>query len=125
MRGCYRPVLVFSPSGADPRLKKQEAWLDGAADDMMDRDMLFVPVLGQVKGYQAPLDAPSAVVPSRETAALRSRFGVGPESFRVVLLGEDGGAKLSSSAPIASDKLNGAIDRMPTRRREMQQPHSN
>ncbi len=45
MRRCYRPLLVFSPSATDARLIKQQSELDEAADDMMDRFVLFVPVL--------------------------------------------------------------------------------
>ena len=125
MRGCYRPLLVFSPAGTDPRLRKQEALLDSAADDMMDRNMLFVPVLDHAQGYRAPLDAAAAELPEREKAALRKRFGVAPGSFRVVLLGEDGGAKLTRGTPVEAERFNRTIDAMPTRKREMQQPHSN
>ena len=125
MRGCYRPLLVFSPSATDPRLARQQASLDQAADDMMDRDVLLLPVLGDAAHYQQPLDAPSAVLPAAELAAARQRFHVARDQFRVILLGEAGGSKLSRSTPVTVDRLNRLIDTMPTRRREMQQPHSN
>ncbi len=130
MHGCYRPVLVFSPAAADPRFRQQKAMLDSAADDVMDRNMLFVPLLpppapGDGAGYVPPLDAPSATLPEEEDAALRKRFRVAGREFRVVLLGEDGGAKLESAQPVPVDRLNSLIDSMPTRQREMKQPHSN
>jgi hypothetical protein len=125
MRGCYRPLLVFAATADDPRLKAQQDALDNDADDMMDRNVLLVPVVESGKGLQLPLDAPYVVLPSTESEAARKRFGVAPGSFEVVLLGEDGGAKLRSGTPVATDRLNGLIDSMPTRRIEMQRPHSN
>jgi hypothetical protein len=56
MRHCYRPLLVFSPSANDPRLRKQGAILDDTADDMMDRFVLLTPVIPNSRGYQTPLD---------------------------------------------------------------------
>ena len=125
MRGCYRPLLVFAPSAADPRLTAQRDALDHAADDMMDRNVLLVPITTPTTSVQAPLDAPYDVLSSAEIAALRRRFGVTAGSFKVLLLGEDGGVKLESEKPVAVDRLNSLIDTMPTRKREMQQPHTN
>ncbi|RRA48848.1 DUF4174 domain-containing protein [Acidipila sp. EB88] len=125
MQGCYRPLLVFSPSATDPRWLQQERLLDHDADDMMDRDVVLLPVLTNARGYKPPLDAPSITLPPQELAMVRKRFGVAASRFVVVLLGEDGSAKLRESKPVSTDTLNGLIDTMPTRRQEMQQPHSN
>ena len=125
MRSCYRPLLVFSPAAGDRRFKEQETTLDQAADDMMDRNMLLVPVLGNAKGYQAPLDAPSAVLTAAERGRLRSRFHVAPDAFEVVLIDEDGDDTLTSRAPVAMSRLNGLIDAMPRRKQEMQRRDSN
>jgi hypothetical protein len=58
-------------------------------------------------------------VPPRETAAqLRARYAQGP-GFTVVLVGKDGGAKLSSARPIDPKRLMDTIDAMPMRQREM------
>ncbi len=124
MRGCYRPLVVFALNGADPGFREQEAVLDAAKQDVADRLIVLVPVLGSDLGYQAPLHAPLAELPEAELAGLRRRFARRPEQFRVVLLGEDGGAKLWSSKPLPIDALNETIDRMPTRRQEMQRSGS-
>lgn len=125
MRTCYRPVLVFSPDGHDARLRKQVATLDSAADDMMDRNELLLPVLASSAGYQAPLDAPHRLLPSTELSKLRQRFHVDAHQFRVLLLGEDGSVKLSSDTPISIDRMNQLVDSMPTRKREMLRRDSN
>ncbi len=125
MRSCYRRLLVFAPSAADPRYKAEEAVLDAAADDMMDREVLLVPILGSSAHYTAPLDAPSAMLTGREQNESRQRFHTSAHAFRVILLGEDGGSKLSSKSEVSMEKLNSLIDSMPTRKQEMQRPHSN
>jgi hypothetical protein len=126
MRGCYRPLLVFAPAPGDGRLAAQRDALDSAADDMMDRNVLLVPILaGSAAGFQAPLDAPYVLLGATEMAAARKRYEMASGGFRVLLLGEDGGVKLRSSEPVPVDRLNSLIDSMPMRRLEMQRPHAN
>ena len=125
MRHCYRPLLVFAPAAADPRLSRQQAWLDQAADDMMDRNVLYLPIIPSPSNFRGPLDAPYALLSEPELTSVRKRFHVPPGAFVVVLLGEDGGAKLRSNGPVPVEKLNSLIDAMPTRKLEMQRPHSN
>ena len=60
-----------------------------------------------------------AVGDGPEAAALRHRLGLPAKTFRVVLVGKDGGAKLASDAPIPPSRLFGTIDAMPMRRQEM------
>lgn len=125
MRSCYRPLLVFAPSSSDPRLAMQRDALDRDADDMMDRNVLLVPVVDGAAHFQTPLDAPFVLLGGGEIAATRKRYGVAPGSFQVLLLGEDGGPKLRSRAPVPVERLNSLIDTMPTRKLEMQRPHAN
>jgi len=125
MRHCYRPLLVFSPTGKDPRLLRQQADLDSAADDMMDRFVLLLPVPARADGYQPPLDTPYEILSGREQAAIRARFQVPEHQFAVYLLGEDGRIKLKSERPVSITRLNNLIDAMPERKIEMQRPHAN
>lgn len=125
MRRCYRPPLVFSPSASDARLAKQQSALDEAADDMMDRIVLFVPVLTKASNYQLPLDTPYAILPQKELAAIRNRFQIPGNQFIVLLLGEDGTIKLRSTIPVTISRLNSLIDSMPDRESEIRRPHAN
>ncbi len=125
MRGCYRPLLVFAPTASDPRLARQRDALDHAADDMMDRNLLLVPIPKAGSSPETPLDAPFVLLGAAEMAAARRRYGVLPASFRVLLLGEDGGVKLTSHTPVAVERLNSLVDSMPTRKLEMRRPHAN
>ena len=67
---------------------------------------------------------PDSGLGAREMAATRRRYHVTSGSFTVVLLGEDGGEKLRSDKPVKAEELDSLIDRMPTRKLEMQQPHA-
>lgn len=125
MRRCYRPMLVFSPTATDARLAAQQSTLDHAADDMMDRFVLFIPVIAKPEKYQPPLDTPYALLSRKELSAIRSRFHVAENQFTVFLLGEDGSIKLQSNEPVGITRLNDLIDAMPERKLEMQRPHAN
>ena len=125
MRHCYRPLLVFSPSASDPRLIRQQSLLDEAADDMMDRFVLLIPVITKSTNYQPPLDTPYALLSQKELAAIRNRFQIAENQFTVLLLGEDGTIKLRSTIPVTISRLNSLIDAMPDRKVEMQRAHAN
>jgi hypothetical protein len=125
MRSCYRPLLVFSPSATDSRLRRQSQILDEDADDMMDRFVMFTPILPTTKGYNAPLDTPYVLLSTQQMQAVRAQFAVPPDTFLVLLLGEDGNEALRSAKPVNSERLNALIDTMPSRKREMLRPHAN
>lgn len=125
MRNCYRPLLVFSPSPGDPRLRRQVALLDQAADDMMDRFVLFTPIIADERRAARPLDAPYTILPAREVAAVRQRYPVPADAFAVLLVDEDGTVRLRSPSPVSADRLNAVIDRTARRQAEMLRPHAN
>jgi len=125
MRNCYRPLLVFSPSATDSRLKRQGQILDQDADDMMDRFVMFTPILPSAKDYDPPLDTPFVIFGAQQTQAVRAQFAVPQDTFLVLLLGEDGNEALRSAKPVNSERLNAIIDTMPSRKREMLRPHAN
>ena len=62
MKDCYRPLLIFSANGDDARLKRQVSLLDGAADDMMDRFVLFAPIVPDGHNVSTPSDSPYTIL---------------------------------------------------------------
>jgi hypothetical protein len=118
MRDCYRPLLVFAPTAKNASFISQQAMLDQYADDMMDRNLLYVPVLAQSGHFQAPLDAPYAMLKPSEMNAIRARFQIGPSEFDVVLVGKDGGEKYRTKKTFSVLKLDEIVDEMPMARRE-------
>jgi Domain of unknown function (DUF4174) len=118
MRDCYRPVLVFAPTARDASFAAQQALLEQYADDMMDRNLLYVPVLAQSAQFQRPLDAPYVELKQSEMNAIRARFGVSPPDFVVVLVGKDGGEKFRTKKPISVLRLDSLVDAMPMGQQE-------
>lgn len=125
MLHCFRPLLVFSPSPKDARLKKQSRILDAAADDMMDRFVMLTPVVPDAKSYVRPLDTPYIVLKADAMRTIRERFHVPRSRFEVLLLDEDGRVRLRSRRPVDITRLNSLIDRWPERRIEMTRRDAN
>jgi hypothetical protein len=113
MRNCYRPVLVFAPSAKNASFRAQQALLEQYADDMMDRNLLYVPVLRQGARWETPLDAPYVFLDQPELQGLRARFHIEPGEFTVILIGKDGGEKFRSAKPVSVLKLDALVDAMP------------
>ena len=125
MRGCYRPLLVFSASPNDPRLRRQISLLDSDADDMMDRFVLYTPISTGGPRLGRPLDAPYTVLASPQMAEIRARFHIPAAQFTVLLLDENGSIMLRSANPVNPGRMNSLIDRTPLRQAEMQRPGAN
>jgi len=97
-----RVLLLFAPDKDDPALVRQRRLVASAGAAMGERDLVLVEVTGAGPGDQA----------------LRRRFGADAGQFRAVLVGKDGGAKLSSAEPLLAERLIEVIDAMPMRRGE-------
>lgn len=97
-----RVLLVFAGNVTDPRLVEQRRIVAQAGSEAEDRDLVVIEVAGEN--------------PSRD-AALRRRFGI-DGGFKAVLVGKDGGAKLSVDEPLPAARWIETIDAMPMRRQE-------
>jgi len=95
-------VLVIAAAADDPRAAAQSRIAEAAGAGMRERDLVVVRAIGE----------------GREAAALRRRFGLPATGFRAVLVGKDGGAKLTAAEPIPAETLFSTIDAMPMRREE-------
>ncbi|MCF4126085.1 DUF4174 domain-containing protein [Methylobacterium sp. SyP6R] len=95
-------VLVIAADAGDPRAAAQGRIAEAAASGMRERDLVVVRAIGEGRG----------------AAALRRRLGLPATGFRAVLVGKDGGAKLTAEEPIPAERLFSTIDAMPMRREE-------
>ncbi|MGH9587891.1 MAG: DUF4174 domain-containing protein [Acidobacteriaceae bacterium] len=125
MLHCFRPLLVFSPSPTDARLKKQSRILNAAADDMMDRFVMLTPVVPEAEEYATPLDTPYMVLKQATMRKIRERFRIPRNRFEVLLLDEDGRVRLRSTRPVDITRLNALIDSWPERKIEMTRRDAN
>ena len=107
-----RPLVVFAGSDSDPALARQRGIVKALRPAFIDRKMVVVYVAGET--VTADLGPP----PQQSAAALRQRYGVAQGQFRALLIGLDGGVKLTSSEPMAGEKLFVTIDAMPMRQDE-------
>lgn len=103
LRWKHRVLLVFAAKLSDPDLLRQRALFQVMGADARERDMKLVEVIGHTD----------------RAVALRKRFHLDHQGFHVLLIGKDGGDKLSSSEPIGSGVLSPLIDSMPMRQEEM------
>lgn len=125
MKNCYRPLLVFSTNGDDARLKHQVSMLDDAADDMMDRFVLFTPIVPDGHQVSTPADAPYTILSADQMKIVRGKFHIPAAEFVVLLLDEDGTIMVRSRAPLDAERLNTMIDKTPLRQTEAHRPHAN
>jgi len=108
-----RPLLLFAPSESDPRLLETMRRMAASRCDFVDRDM----VLGRiVTEGTSTLDG--NVVDPNQAQKLFSDFGIGANTFSVVLIGKDGGEKLRVADVPDLQSIYAVIDGMPMRARE-------
>ncbi|MGF1633096.1 MAG: DUF4174 domain-containing protein [Phycisphaerae bacterium] len=111
-----RPLLVFAPDAADERLQRQYALTQQAGPGLAERDMLVIRVIGQDTAY-----VDGTPLPKTAATQLRTRFGVPPEAFAVLLVGKDGGVKRTEDDVTPMEPIFQQVDGMPMRRQEMRQ----
>lgn len=116
VRWSYRPLLIFTPAGDDPRLSRQTTMLADDSAALAERRMAVYIV--EADRVFTTFGAPA---PEAEARALRRRFRIPDDGFRVVLIGLDGGEKLRREMPITTEELFATIDSMPMRRRELKE----
>lgn len=108
-----RPLLVFAPAAGGASMQRQLSIVRANFGGFRRRDMVVVVVRGNrvsmALGRGQRLNA----------KALRQRYGVSASAFRAILVGKDGGAKISSGTPLNAGRLFQTIDAMPMRRDEM------
>jgi hypothetical protein len=107
-----RPLVVFAAAGSSD-LERQRAIVARDRAGFAERHMVVVYVVDD------SVSADGGVRPGLSGSAIRALYGVKPGQFRAILVGKDGGAKLSSPKPLTSSRLFATIDAMPMRIDEM------
>jgi Domain of unknown function (DUF4174) len=107
-RGRARVLVLSAPDAADAQLKAQRVALGSVRAGAAARDLVVLEAVGT----------------GAEARALRARLALPADRFRAVLVGKDGGAKLTADAPVAPQTLFATIDAMPMRRAEMRERRS-
>lgn len=108
-----RILLIFSSDADSSALLRQRQLLSRSPADVGERDLVIVEIIG---GKASALGQPGLGLDAK---ALQKRYQAEGASFKVVLIGKDGGSKLERDRPIDSTELFRTIDAMPMRQSEM------
>lgn len=112
-RWTNRPLVVFAPSNQSANLVRQKRIINANRSGFSNRDMVVVTVVGD------RVTSRFGGRPRLSADQLRRRYGVARGQFRALVVGKDGGVKLSSGQAISAARLFGLIDSMPMRQQEM------
>lgn len=96
-----RPIVVFADSPNDPNFNQQMEFLRNRVEDLRERDVIVL--------TDTDPDAKSAL-----------RRTLRPRGFALVVVGKDGKVKLRKPFPWDVRELSRSIDKMPLRKREIQ-----
>ena len=99
-----RVLVLSAPDAADAGLSAQRAALGAMRGGLAERDLVVLEAVGDTEAARA----------------LRTQLALPAGEFRAVLIGKDGGVKLTAAAPIPPKTLFATIDAMPMRWGEMQ-----
>jgi len=97
-----RPLIVFTDSPLDPAFIDQMDLLEARMADVIDRDIVII-------------------VDSDPSAKSELRDTFHPNGFAFILLGKDGGVKLRKPFPWDMREISRVIDKMPMRKREIEE----
>ncbi|TXM92266.1 DUF4174 domain-containing protein [Methylobacterium sp. WL30] len=102
-RQASRVLVLSAPDADDRRLAEQRAAVEAARAGFGERDLVVVEAVGE----------------GESAAAIRRQLRLPADAFHAVLVGKDGGVKITASDPIPVLRLFSTIDAMPMRRDEM------
>ena len=111
-----RLLLVFSPSSSDAEFVTFNRQMNETSAGVAERDLVVFRVF-EVEDSRVA-DRPLSAADAEE---LRRRFRVASGRFRVVLIGKDGGVKMTRNGETELQEIFNRIDAMPMRRREMRE----
>ena len=98
----YRTIILFYPKDKIDIASKQLKIFSEDLAGLSERQIKIVRVATNTKDFEK-----------------YSAFKINPDLFTLVLIGKDGGRKLSSNTIITSIKLYSLIDQMPMRKQEI------
>jgi len=111
-----RLLLIFAPDENDSLFKKLQSEIIAQEAEVKDRDLIIFELfgLGSSRMNRALLD-------QSKVDSIRRHFSVPQRSFRVILIGKDGGIKLKRNDQIDLETIFELIDSMPMRKDEIRQ----
>ncbi len=109
----WKNRIIVVSADQQSELEKQVAIFRNTNEAFKERDLILV----TLHKNQINIDGQEASDIS--AAQLRDYYNLPTQGFRVLLIGKDGGTKLSSSSIVEHQKIYNLIDSMPMRKAEM------
>jgi hypothetical protein len=111
-----RLLLIFAPDVNDEFFQKLQGEIIAQKAGVEDRDLVVFEIFerGQSRMNTAHLD-------QEAVDSIRKRLAVPQSTFRVILIGKDGGMKLERDDQVGLEEIFERIDSMPMRKNEMRQ----
>ena len=113
-RWTHRLLFIFASSTADDSYAALNERITQSELGIDDRDMIIFRIFGKSPSWVA-----SKPLSHDDVISLRRRFGIDPDNFAVVLVGKDGGVKMSKQGSVDLESIFDVIDSMPMRQHEM------
>lgn len=114
-----RIVIVYADSDSSFTYQKQLQEFENHKKGMVDRDLVVFSVF-----HQKIVTPTGEVADGSEAQRLRQQYEIADKGLSVVLIGKDGGEKLTKSEFLSAGELFGTIDQMPMRKTEMKNERS-
>jgi len=111
-----RLLLIFAPDDNDSLFKKLQSEIIAQEAEVEDRDMIVFELLGLGSSRMN-----RALLDQSKVDSIRRHFSVPQRSFKVILIGKDGGIKLKRNDQIDLETIFELIDSMPMRKDEIRQ----
>jgi Domain of unknown function (DUF4174) len=113
-----RVLLVFAPNAQNERFKLQVAALKAGKAGFEERDVVVLNIFNQ-----SGVDEKNKPINAEKVMALRKKYVVSDNEFKVILIGKDGGSKKANARPFENQQLLNIIDAMPMRKDEVKKGH--
>lgn len=115
----WKNRIIVVSADQESELEKQVATFQNTNEAFYERDLILV----TLNKNQLSIDGQDASHIS--AAQLRDYYNLPSQGFRLLLIGKDGGTKLSSSSIVDHQKIYNLIDSMPMRKAEMRRDNGN
>ena len=109
----YR-VIIMKADSAQNLYHQQKQLFEQNQAALDERDLVIIRLFDD-----HGLDAERNPLSKKDYDFLKAKYGAGNKSFRISLIGKDGGLKFAANRIVQPNELFAIIDQMPMRRQEM------
>nr|WKN35556.1 DUF4174 domain-containing protein [Tunicatimonas sp. TK19036] len=114
-----RVLLIYADSDLSTEYQQQLQEIEGHRKGINERDIIVYSIF-----HQQIVASEGKIEDKRAAQALRQKYSISNSQLTIVLIGKDGGEKLTQKGLLGAEQLFGVIDQMPMRKEEMKESQS-